>query len=155
MTETAERVAAALGGRVASARVASGGYSTAERLVIELEDGRSVFAKCAHQDVIAEFLHDEYAFYSALQADFMPRLVAFFAEPPPVLVLEDLSAAYWPPLWLDSCVEAVQATLERVHARPPPAGLRSIEEERERLTRGWRQIARRARALPLARRLLA
>ena len=138
---TAERVAAALGTSALATRPVSGGWSTAERLVVELADGRSVFAKCGHEPVVADFLRDEHRFYASFSAPFMPRFFAFLAEPPPVLVLEDLSDAYWPPPWTDDGIAAVLDTLGCLHATPGPPSVPSIEEHRERLVDGWRQTA--------------
>ena len=139
---TALRVAAALGASVLDARPVMGGYSTAERLVVTLDDGRSVFVKCGHEPPLDGFLHDEHRFYAAAAADFAPRLLAFLAEHPPVLVLEDLSDAHWPPPWRPGDVDAVLETLAAVHATPPPVALPRIEDVDDgRLTGGWRQIA--------------
>ena len=135
---TADRVATALASRAVATRVTTGGYSTAERLVIELADGRSVFAKCAHEEVVAEFLRDEHRLYSALEADYMPRFVAFIDEPPPILVLEDLSDATWPPPWPSGAVDVVLKMLAHVHATPPPAGVSPIS--RDGLVDGWARI---------------
>ena len=138
---TAERVAAALGANVVGARPVAGGYSTAERLVVTLDDGRSVFAKCGHAAPVDAFLHDEHRFYAAVAAPFVPRLVAFLSEHPPVLVLEDLSDARWPPPWRPGDVEAVLETLTALHATPPPESVPPIERVDGRLTDGWRRIA--------------
>ena len=138
---TAERVAAALGAAVVDARPVAGGYSTAERLVVTLDDGRSVFAKCGREAPVDGFLRDEYRFYAAVTAEFVPRCLAFLDEHPPVLVLEDLSGAYWPPPWRPGDVEAVLETLDVVHATPPPESVPPIEHAADRLTGGWRQIA--------------
>ena len=136
---TAERVGEALGSPPAAARPVSGGYSTAERLVVELADGRTVFAKCAHEEPVAGFLRDERRLYESLDADFMPRYVGFLDGPPPVLVLEDLSGAYWPPPWNAGAIERVLSMLERVRAATPPTHVAPIS--REGLVDGWARIA--------------
>ena len=139
---TAERVAAALRTRAIAVRPVGGGYSTAERVVVTLDDGRSVFAKCAHEPPLDAFLHDEHRFYAAASPDFAPRFLAFIAEHPPVLVVEDLSDAYWPPPWRRGDADAVLETLAAVRATLPPEALPRIEEIDEgRLTGGWREIA--------------
>lgn len=122
-------------------RPVSGGWSTAERVVVELEDGRSVFAKCAHQEPVIGFLRTEHAFYQAVRADFMPELIAFLENDPPVLVLEDLSSADWPPPWPVHGVGALRTTLDRLHATPPPSHVPRLADEREGLTDCWATIA--------------
>jgi hypothetical protein len=109
--------------------------------VIDLDDGRSVFAKCAHEEPVIGFLRTEHAFYEAVQADFMPELILFLEEDPPVLVLEDLSTGQWPPPWPQGSVEKVLAMLERVHATPPPEHVPRLEDEREGLTDCWGTVA--------------
>lgn len=137
----AERVAAALGAAAVATRPVSGGWSTAERLVIELDDGRTVFAKCAHEEPVIGFLRQEHAFYEAVEADFMPELVTFLGDDPPVLVLEDLSGGHWPPPWPPGAVDAVLSTLERVHATPSPAHLERLADQREGFTDCWATVA--------------
>ena len=58
--------------------VAGGGYAenTADWRV-ELEDGRSVFAKQALDDLAAGWLRAEHRVYAAVSASFMPELVAW------------------------------------------------------------------------------
>ena len=56
----------------------------------------------------------------------------------PVLLLEDLSAAYWPPPWRPGDADLVLLALARVHATPPPDWVPA--QDRERL-RGWPVVA--------------
>ena len=100
-----------------------------------------MFAKCAHEEPVIEFLWQEHAFYEAVHADFMPELIAFLGEDPPVLVLEDLSQGHWPPPWPPGAVDAVLSTLERVHGTRPPAYLERLADQREGLTDGWATVA--------------
>ncbi len=61
-----------------------------------------------------------------------------------MLLLEDLSAAYWPPPWRPSDVELVLDALANVRATPPPRWVPA--QDRERL-RGWPVVAEDPRPL--------
>jgi len=58
----------------------------------------------------------------------------------PVLLLEDLSQAVWPPPWTVDRVSRVIATLEQVRVTPVAALLPSAESYRESLS-GWIRVA--------------
>ena len=119
--------------------VSSRGYALGDRWLIRLDDGRTAFAKCAIGEPTAEWLRQEHDLYAALGASFMPRLVGWEDGTLPLLVLEDLSAATWPPPWPPGSVEAVLHTLEEVAATPPPDGLGRIADDPPA---GWRDVAR-------------
>ncbi|HET8651057.1 MAG TPA: hypothetical protein VFM13_00625 [Gaiellaceae bacterium] len=55
----------------------------------------------------------------------------------PLIVLEDLSTARWPPPWDDAAVDAVQAALAELRVTAAPEWAPRIEEEREWLLGGW------------------
>jgi Phosphotransferase enzyme family len=120
--------------------VAGGGYAenTADWRV-ELEDARRVFVKHALDDLAAGWLRKEHHVYAAVSAPFMPELMGWHDGDRPLLVLEDLGDAHWPPPWRDGDVEAALAALETVAATPPPPGLRALEEMRGRLN-GWELV---------------
>jgi aminoglycoside phosphotransferase (APT) family kinase protein len=126
--------------------VAGGGYAenTADWRV-GLADGRGVFVKYALDDLAAGWLRKEHHVYAALSAPFMPRLVGWHDGERPLLVLEDLGDAHWPPPWRDGDVAAVLAALHDVAATPPP-GLPRLEELREELN-GWELVAEDPRPL--------
>jgi hypothetical protein len=121
--------------------VAGGGYAenTADWRV-ELEDGRRVFVKEALDDLAARWLRAEHRVYAAVSAPFMPELVGWSDGERPLLVLEDLADAHWPPPWRDGDIDAVFAALEAVAATPPPAGVPALEERRDSLN-GWELVA--------------
>jgi hypothetical protein len=121
--------------------VAGGGYAenTADWRV-ELEDGRRVFVKYALDDLAAGWLRKEHRVYAAVSAPFMPKLVGWHGGDRPLLVLEDLGDAHWPPPWRDGDVEDVVAALEVVAATPPPTGLPELKELRDHLN-GWELVA--------------
>ena len=120
--------------------VVGGGYArNFARWSVELADDRRVFVKLAIDELAAGWLRDEHAVYSAVAAPFMPTLVGWTDERSTLLVLEDLSAAHWPPPWREGDIDAVLETLELV-AATRPAGLPPLEERRERLN-GWEDVA--------------
>ena len=114
-------------------------YALGDRWLIRLDDGRTVFAKRAIGEPTAAWLRKEHDLYAALGVSFMPRLLGWDDGTLPLLVLEDLSAATWPPPWPPGSVEAVLRTLQEVAATPPPAGLGRIADDPPA---GWRDVAR-------------
>lgn len=131
--------------RVAGARpvrwsARRGGYAANERWSVELDDGARVFVKYAPDAFLAGVLRDEHRFYCAVQGSFLPRLVGFDdAGEWPLLVLEDLAHAEWPPPWTDARIDAVRATLAEVRAHPPPVHETGA---RDRLRVGWDDVER-------------
>jgi Phosphotransferase enzyme family len=121
--------------------VVSGGYgSNTLHWRVELDDGSSVFVKDANDEDAAGWLRDEYRVYRSLEAPFLARFLAWYDRERTLLVLEDLSAAHWPPPWRRGDVDAVLARLEVVAATPAPPELPPLEDVRERLN-GWNLVA--------------
>ena len=116
------------------------GYALAFHAIAEFEDGSTAFVKAGAEEVTSEFLRDELRFYDSVQGPFMPKLLGFDTSDPPLLVLEDLSDARWPPPWDDTAIEAVRETLATVWATPAPEWVPPVTDERERLTGGWAEI---------------
>jgi hypothetical protein len=123
--------------------VTTGGHTPARRWVVTLEDGRRAFVKVATDDLTASWLREEHRYYAILRgAPFMPTYVGFYDDGRhPVLALEDLSAAEWPPPWSPERVEAVRACLDLVHATPVPEDTPSADDDRLELREGWEEIA--------------
>lgn len=139
--EVVARAAALLGGEAAEwMRVENRIASPNERWLIRLADGRSAFAKAGFDEQSGEWIRAEHRVYAAVEGTFMPRLLGFADGAQPVLVLEDLSAATWPPPWTPELVAAAKAALAELAATPPPAGLPPIGEDRE-LADGWERVA--------------
>lgn len=136
-----ERLSRLLGTGVRSlTRVQSGGYTVAHHAVAELDDGTTAFVKVATEPVTAEFIRDEQRVYRALSGPFMPALLGLDEAEPPLLVLEDLRGARWPPPWDEAMIEAVRETLAAVAATPPPDALAPVDVYRDRLVTGWAEI---------------
>jgi hypothetical protein len=58
----------------------------------------------------------------------------------PILVVEDLRDAHWPPPWRPGDVARVLAALERLWAAPTPDFFTSAEDERKTFS-GWAKVA--------------
>ena len=129
-----------LGGPVVEWRKADGGYTPAERWVVQMADGRSAFVKAAVDDLTAGWLSAEERIYDALRAPFQPALLGWDDGPRPILILEDLSAAAWPPPWDDKRVEAVRSALKRIAATPAPSWVPRLAESAMDL-HGWQGVA--------------
>jgi hypothetical protein len=130
-----------LGSPVVRRRRATGGYTPAERWVLELADGRSAFVKAAVNDLTAGWLRKEYRMYAELRGPFMAELLGWADEDGrPMLVLEDLSACAWPPPWTDGRVHAVLEALAQVAAMPAPGWLHASSVG-EYISEGWTRVA--------------
>ena len=126
--EQARVLAKLLGSPPLAQRRVHGGYTPAERWVVELADGRSVFVKTAVNELTADWLRDEHRFYEGVHAPYLARLLGWADGDWPMLVLEDLSAAAWPPPWTDARVASVLHTLGEVAATRPPMWLPGARE---------------------------
>ncbi len=135
-----DRVALVAGRTPVRWRRVEGGYTPAERWVVGFSDGTSAFVKAATSADTSLWLLAEHRVYASVRAPFLPALVGWDGDPFPLLVLEDLSGAHWPPPWSRPQIDALLATLETVHRTPPPAGLSSLEALRDALT-GWKRVA--------------
>jgi Phosphotransferase enzyme family len=134
------RLAEALGAAVVSVVPVEGrGYSHARRYLVDLADGRRVFAKLAVDAMTTEWLRLEHLVYRGVDGSFLPRLVAFLEEPA-VLVLEDLSGAYWPPPWRPGDVEAVCEALTLIASTPPPEEIPAVVADPGWLGVGWAEV---------------
>ena len=97
--------------------------------------------KCARGDDTASWIRDEHLFYAQTRgAPFVPRLLGWDDEGErPVIALEDLSDAHWPPPWTPDHVDAVIACLAEVAAAPPPPDLpRAADSQFD--FQGWIEI---------------
>jgi hypothetical protein len=118
--EDVERARRALGATPVSWRAAPGhGAPSNRRFIVGLSGDRSAFLKIAAYDYTADWLRYEHRAYQKLAGSpFMPRLLGWDDDGlAPVLALEDLSGARWPPPWDEASVEAVLTALDTVHGR--------------------------------------
>jgi hypothetical protein len=127
---------------VAWGPVTMGGHTPARRWVVTLDSGATAFVKVATDELTASWLRDEHLVYSMLRGSpFMPGYVGFYDDGErPVLALEDLSGADWPPPWTRDRVNAVLRCLDEVSGTPAPEGLPLVADDHLGLREGWREI---------------
>ena len=92
------------------------GYSVNEHWTVGFADGSRAFVKEAHLAAHPEWLRQEYRVYQAVSGPFMPECLAFEDGDRPLLVLEELMPAHWPPPWRPGDVDAVRSALREVAA---------------------------------------
>ena len=136
-----ERAERALCARAVSWAADRRGHTRAERWLVGFEDGRSAFVKAAVDENTGEWLRREARIYGDVRRTFLARRLAWETNDPPLLVLEDLSRATWPPPWDAAMIAAVLAGLRAVAATPPPEGVGRLDDRRARFD-GWREVAR-------------
>jgi hypothetical protein len=129
-----------MGSSPAGWRRVTGGYTPAERWVVRFADGRSAFAKVGASDFTNDWLRDEHRAYELLRGDFMPRLCGWDDDgEAPVLLLEDLSAAHWPPPWEEGQVRRTLEALDAVRRTGPVQGLPALDRWWHGVG-GWKQV---------------
>ena len=137
-----EEIAQIVGARVVSLEHVEGrGYTHAGRHRAFLDDGRTVFVKSAVDELSARWLRIEIAVYESVRGSFLAEVHGHAEHDGlPLLVLEDLGEAHWPPPWRDGDVEAVKDALVEIAATTPPPGL--VRVPRETLAFEWREVER-------------
>lgn len=128
-----------LGWTPSSWRKVEGGYTPAARFVVE-SGLASAFVKVATNPVTAAHMRREIVAYGAIDSALRPRLHGACADgDQPFLIIEDLSAATWPPPWTDARVQAALDTINRLHSRP--ASLKPFSEVHGFERPGWEMVA--------------
>ena len=122
-------------------RRARRGYTPAERWIVTLADGTSLFAKIGVDRQTADWLRTEQRVYAALRGEFMPRVRAWAAGARPLLLLEDLSACRWPPPWDGAGVDRVLAALAELRSSDPQGVLPPLSVADPHLAGSWRRLA--------------
>jgi hypothetical protein len=139
------RIEAIAGRRVTAARFADRGYTSAERWVVTFVDGSTAFAKAgvdSSTSPVATWLRTEHRAYREIVGDFMPRLLGWDDDGTrPVLLIEDLSAAVWPPPWDTSSIDAVRKTLDEVASTISSVDAPDLEESQRWRLSGWSRVA--------------
>jgi hypothetical protein len=138
-----QRVAQLAGKPPTSWRRIARGYTPAERWQVTFADGSRAFAKFGSTPATAQWLRAERAVYGKLSARFMPTVLGYAEHAErPLLLLEDLSDAWWPPPWRPGDVERLLETMREVAATPVARGaLPELESERGRFA-GWLNVER-------------
>jgi len=134
------RVERLMGARSVVWTPVQGGYTPAGRWIVRFHNGASAFAKVGTTVDTASWLRAEYRFYSQVIADYLPALLGWADGDEPILLLEDLSGAFWPPPWSHERVEQVLTTLAAVAATSPPPDLPALALSRDRLA-SWTHVA--------------
>ena len=135
------RIGDLTGHRAVGFRRARRGYTPAERWIVALADGTSVFAKIGVDRQTSDSLRTELRVYAALRGEFMPRVRAWDDGARPLLLLEDLSACRWPPPWDRAAVDRVLAALAELRAADPRGVLPPLSVADRDLAGGWRRVA--------------
>jgi Phosphotransferase enzyme family len=136
---TAARVAEILGWTPQLWTPAKGGYTPAARYAVRSKS-KSAFVKIATTPLTATMLRKEKVAYEVVSDVFRPRLLGWHDDELPILVLDDLSTAYWPPPWRDERVAQAVAQIDHLHASR--AELPTFEEIRGSVETGWQLVAR-------------
>ena len=128
-----------LGRRVITTRCAPDrGFALAERSIVLLEDGSTRFVKIADDAQSRRDVRDEATVLAQMDDPAFPRFVGFDDDPyRPLLIVEDLTGAYWPPPWRPGDVDVVERALDRVHAMSAPPGLAPAAS---RALDGWASV---------------
>jgi phosphotransferase family enzyme/methyltransferase family protein len=119
------------------------GYTPAERWRVTFADGSTAFAKIGSTPATAQWLRAEHAVYAHVRAPFMPRFLGFSEHPErPLLLLEDLSGAFWPPPWRVGDIERLLEALRAMAATRVARGvIPELEIDRGRFA-GWLNVER-------------
>jgi len=134
------RISELLGSDVVERYPVDRGYTPVQRWRVRLRDGTAAFAKIAVDEASADWLRREAAMYRWLStASFAASLLAWRDGARPILVLDDLGDAHWPPPWRPGDVDVVLATLGAVASTPPPDWLAPLALTS--VVRGWQDVA--------------
>ncbi|HEX9123881.1 MAG TPA: phosphotransferase [Actinomycetota bacterium] len=122
--------------------ITTGSHTPARRWLVTLDDGSRAFVKVATDELTASWLRDEHLLYSLLRGSaFMPSYLGWYDDKRyPVLAIEDLSGAEWPPPWTRDRVGMVLRCLREVAATPPPEGLPQAADDHLGVRKGWSEV---------------
>ncbi len=115
---------------------AEGGYTAADRWIVGFENGASAFIKAATTDLTAKRLREDYYVYAHVEGDYLPAVLGWQDDGArPILALDDLSSAHWPPPWQPRQVDKVLEALAKVWATPPPPDVPPVDRATQ--AGGW------------------
>ena len=137
-----QRLTRAIGKPVARVTPFTGrGYTPARRMIVELSDGTTVFAKQAVTEPTARWLRTEHSHYRQLRGSFLPAFLGWDDDggDEPILVLENLSHADWPPPWSVDRVRRVLDTIAEIGRQPIPDAAKPVDADW--VSRGWHRVA--------------
>jgi hypothetical protein len=139
--ELDERIERAVGARSVRYEARPGGYSTADRFAVTLDDGRRIFVKSSAAPNMAGWLRREHEVYAALCGSFIPKLHGWDDDGErPLLAIEDLSGADWAPRWDAARVEAVLAALDELGGCRAPPNTQTVRKTFPELFDRWRTV---------------
>lgn len=132
------RVERLLGWSPETWRPVHGGYTPAARYAVAA-GRRSGFVKIATTPITVGQINREIVSYAGISGRFVPEMLAAEADPEtPILIIEDLSAATWPPPWDERTVGMVLDTIAEMHATPSTLAHGGLLMGREA---GWPTVA--------------
>lgn len=132
------RVERLLGWTPESWRPVHGGYTPTARYAVA-NGIRTGFVKIATTEMTAWQINREIVAYAGISGRFVPRVLGAEAdETAPILIIEDLSHANWPPPWTDRLVAQVMETIAEMHATPTELTHGGLLAGREA---GWPTVA--------------
>jgi hypothetical protein len=132
------RVERLLGWSPETWRPVHGGYTPTARYAVAA-GRRSGFAKIATTPITAWQINREIVAYAGISGRFVPEVLAADPDPEtPILVIEDLSTATWPPPWEERNVGLVLETIAEMHATPSTLAHGGLLMGREA---GWPTVA--------------
>jgi hypothetical protein len=127
--------------RAAAWQPAGGVPGGNKRFSVALADDSRVFVKYAESAEMAGWLRREAQVYEHVRGSFMPGFVGFDDGDVPLLVLEDLTAADWPPPWSRRRADAVLSALAAVRGTEPPPDTPTIRGYAAGIGERWERVA--------------
>jgi thiamine kinase-like enzyme len=126
--------------KISQVQPIQGGYTPALRLKVIQEDGSTLFAKIGTNTHTSNALRQENKIYQTLQSSFLPKFIRWEDDPnQPILLLEDLSEAFWPPPWSETRIAQVMDTLPQVWGSSLPNI--PVMVDMPHIGDGWHQVA--------------
>lgn len=132
------RAAALLGWTPLRWRAVRGGYTPAARYLVSAAGSRA-FVKVGTTPLTAGFLRREAFAYERIKGPFVPRFMGWQDhDAEPMLIIEDLSEARWPPPWDAKLLDAVLEQVDAMHRTTADLGSQALAGEP---SSGWSIVA--------------